>query len=188
MRGGRRPRCCERSRPAGPDISTSVAVLAILGCARPYGERQMSSPQSFRLTTGARILRGSKRIGLFLGAIALLIGVAVTMGSAYNSAGYTVSTYEQARCLSRKTDARLVADQYGSSPAQYRFADNGCPGKAYSATEAEVRTILTEGAPSFGSALALEAYAGLIFSALAAAAIFGVCWGLGWVVTGFTAD
>lgn len=148
----------------------------------------MSAPQTFRLTTGGRILRGSKRIGALVGALVFICGAAIALGSAYSNAGYTVSKYAQARCLAQKTDAHLAADQYGSSPAQYRFEANGCPGSAYSATEAEVRTILASGAPAFGSTMAAEAGPGLSAAALVAAAVFALCWGLGWVAAGFTAD
>ena len=148
----------------------------------------MSAPQTFRLTTGGRILRGSKRIGAFLAALAFICGAALAVGSAYSTANYAASTYAQTQCLSRKTSANLVADQYGSRPAEYRFADNGCPGSAYSATEAEMRATLAKGVPTFGPTMADEAWPGLLASAVAAIVIFGLCWGMGWVIAGFTAD
>lgn len=148
----------------------------------------MSAPQTFRLTTGGRILRGSKRIGAFLAALVFVCGAALAIGNAYSTANYAVSAYAQARCLSQKTTASLVADQYGSGPAQYRFADNGCPGSAYSATEAEVRATLSGGAPAFGAAMVSDSGLGLAASLAAAAAVFALCWGMGWVVAGFTAD
>lgn len=148
----------------------------------------MSIPQTVRLTSGARILRGSKRIGAFLGAIAFVLGSALSIGSAYGTAAYNESTYAQARCLSQKTAASLVTVQYGSAAPQYVFASNGCPGRAYEATAAEVQAILVKGPPAFAPTMADEVYPGLMASTLAAVVIFGLCWGLGWVAAGFTAD
>ncbi|MCJ2136698.1 hypothetical protein MKK69_22050 [Methylobacterium sp. J-026] len=158
-------------------------------CVRPSpGSPKMTTPQSFKMTSGARILRGSKRIGAFLGGIAFLSGAALSIGSAYDTATYTASTYAQARCLSQKTGATLIANQYGSAAPEYVYESNGCPGRAYEATEAEVRTILAKGAPAFGPTIVSETYPGLMASTLAAVVIFGLCWGLGWVGAGFTAD
>ena len=148
----------------------------------------MSTPQTFRLTSGARILRGSKRIGAFLATMAFVLGAALAVFSAYTAAEFRLSAYDQAQCLSRKTDARLVSEQYGSGPARFRYADNGCPGRDYSATEAEVRTTLAGGSPTFGAAMASEVWVGLAGTIAAAAFIFGLCWALGWVASGFTAD
>ena len=148
----------------------------------------MPASQTIRLTSGARILRGSKRIGTFLAALALLAGAALTITIAYDGASYVVSSYAQAQCLSHRTEANLFADQYGSEPARYRFADNGCPGTAYSVTLAEMRATLAGGPPNFGTTMASKSYLGLTLSVLVAASIFGLCWGLGWVVAGFTAD
>lgn len=148
----------------------------------------MSTPQNVRLTSGARILRGSKRIGAFLAVPICLAGAALSIDAGYKAANRATSTYAQVRCLTQKTDAYLAGDQFGSAPAQFRLADNGCPGPAYSVTEAEMRANLAERAPAFAPIMASEASVGLMLSVLAAVCVFGLCWSLGWVVAGFTPD
>ena len=148
----------------------------------------MPTSQTIRLTSGARILRGSKRIGAFLAVPIFLSGAALTISIAYDSAGRAVSAYAQSQCLSQKPSARLFVNQYGTGQPRYRFADNGCPGDADGATETEFQAILAGGAPAFGTTMVSKSFVGLMLSTLAAISIFGVCWGLGWIAAGFTAD
>jgi len=151
----------------------------------------MSTTPTLRLTTGARVIRGGRRIGLFIGAIVLLIGSLAGFGESYSAADRKVSSYHQAKCLRDIRADNLRVRTYVKSSTDepdYLFAENGCPGPAYSATEAEIRTMSAGPAPSFTGTMFGQLWPWLFGTVLAAASAFAVCWGLGWVAAGFTAD
>lgn len=145
------------------------------------------------LPLGSRLIRGAKRIGLFLAIPLALIGVGASLVWGSNNASDAASRHSQIKCLASKSQSGLIQnrlDAYSSEKGyvSFVFAENDCPGPGYSATSKEVIAATNAEAPSYvGTFFPIAAW-GSAASLAIGLLLYGFCWGLGWVAAGFTAD
>lgn len=135
------------------------------------------------LTSGARFVRGFRRIGIALAGITLLIGIPASIGFAVDAVSSAQRRYEQSKCIMAKSPSQLILYEYDR--LKIDLAKSGCDGPMY----AEIIPVISERARTKPQALLLVSEPlGIGFSvsiAVAAIFLFGF-WLLGWICAGFT--
>jgi hypothetical protein len=148
---------------------------------RPY-----SRAQSTPLSSGARFIRGFRRIGLVLGAFALGTGIVISVIVANQEQLTTSNRYAQAACfLDAQHHGRIVMSQY--RPLEVDLSASGCPGPMYTETFSNIlNTASKKPAPLEGFIGPL--YLGTLVSLAAGISVFAIFWLIGWLCAGFTRD
>ena len=149
---------------------------------RPY-TRDFEPP----LSPGARFIRGFKRIGLTLGIISFVGGMAISVGIGISQINDKQGRYAQAKCVAdlQRRNIPLVMGEYDKlkvSPDR-----SGCPGPMY----LEIIPVILETAKNKPAPLEgffEPVYIGLLISSAVGAMLFGAFWLLGWICAGFTRD
>jgi hypothetical protein len=148
---------------------------------RPY-----SLAQSAPLTSGARFIRGFRRIGLVLGAFALGTGIVISVIVANQEQLTTSNRYGQAVCfLDVQHRGRVVMSEY--RPMEVDLRASGCPGPMYTETVPNILDVASKKpAPLEGFIGPL--YLGTLVSLGAGISVFAIFWLVGWLCAGFTRD
>ena len=148
---------------------------------RPY-----SHAQSAPLSSGARFIRGFKRVGLVLGAFALGTGIVISAVVANKEKQTAYNRYAQAVCfLDVQHRGRIVMSEY--RPLEVDLRASGCPGPMYTET---VPTILDTASkkPAPLEGFIGPLYLGSLISLAVGISVFAIFWLMGWLCAGFTRD
>jgi hypothetical protein len=148
---------------------------------RPY-----SLAQSAPLTSGARFIRGFRRIGLVLGAFVLGTGIVISVIVANQAQLTTSNRYAQAVCfLDVQHRGRVVMSEY--RPMEVDLRASSCPGPMYTETVPSILDVASKKpAPLEGFVGPL--YLGTLVSLAAGISVFAIFWLIGWLCAGFTRD
>jgi hypothetical protein len=152
---------------------------------RPYDSR---GSRSIPLTTGARFIRGFKRIGIALGAIVFAGGMAITIGIAIQQQRTADARFAQASCTNDHIRNGWPVKMLSYNASRIDFDATGCPGYSfYSETLPVVLSYAKQIPAPLEYAIEPLLYGSLISSAAAALSFFGF-WLIGWLCAGFTRD
>jgi hypothetical protein len=151
---------------------------------RPYHPQKGET----RLTASARFIRGFKRIGIVLGAIALLAGFAITISIAIGEQRTAERRYVQANCVNDRVRNNLPIKMKTYDQTRIDFDASGCPsGPFYSENLSTV--VSYAGQKPAPLEYAIEPFGhGALASISVAAVLFYGFWLLGWLCAGFTRD
>jgi hypothetical protein len=147
---------------------------------RPY-----SLAQSAPLTSGARFIRGFRRVGLVLGAFAIGTGIVISVIIANQEQQTAFNRHAQAVCfLDVQHRGRIVMSEY--RPLEVDLRASGCPGPMYTET---VRAILDAASkePTPDGFIG-PLYLGSLISLAVGISVFAIFWLMGWLCAGFTRD
>jgi hypothetical protein len=150
---------------------------------RPYYS-QKEAP----LTAGARFIRGFKRLGTVLGALALLGGLGISITIAITQQRTADDRYAQATCINDRVRNNWPIKMKSYDQAKIDFDATGCPsGPFYYESLPSVLLYAREKPAPLEYAIEPFFY-GALASVIAAAILFYGFWLLGWLCAGFTRD
>jgi hypothetical protein len=148
---------------------------------RPY-----SLAQSAPLTSGARFIRGFKRVGMVLGAFALGTGIVISVVVANQEQQTAFNRHAQAVCfLDVQHRGRVVMSEY--RPLEVDLRASGCPGPMYTETVPNILDVASKKAAPLEGFIG-PLYVGSLLSLGVGISVFAIFWIMGWLCAGFTRD
>lgn len=165
-----------------------------MGCAgagtskqeRPLNDlSHYRSGQPAHLTTGARLVRGFKRVGVVAAAITWVGGIVFTAVISTQQGNNLQGGFRQATCAKQLKPGSFVFNEF--RPQEIDLSRSGCSGPLYTRTWAEINAIASS-KPSPLEGYIEPASLGFLMSSVAAVLVFGLFWIIGWVFAGFTKD
>jgi hypothetical protein len=145
------------------------------------------------MSASQRVSRGFHRLGLFLAAIPLVIGAALSIGSGLSEADGAQRQHEKLLCANRgvqQWDKEILNGHpfWKDTPDETRLQlkDSGCP----SWTGDTVSFAEARNPPEFNwlSTLAEETASPLLLTLFIALLIYGLVTAISWVIGGFAAS
>lgn len=140
------------------------------------------------LSAGARFIRGFKRIGIVLGAMALIGGFAITIPIAISQQTNAEHRYEQAICVNDRVRNNWPIKMKSYDQSKIDFEASGCPsGPLYYEGLPAILSYAREKPGPLEYAAEPFAY-GTLATVTSAAVLFYGFWLIGWLCAGFTRD
>ena len=150
---------------------------------RPY-ER----PASVKLTGGSRFIRGFKRIGIAVGLIVLLGGLAITATVSVGQQNTAEGKYAQASCIADRVRNNWPVKMKTYDTSKIDFSESGCPsGPFYYETLPTVLSYAQHKPAPLEYAIEPLGW-GITASVCSAIALYCGFWVIGWLCAGFTRD
>lgn len=151
--------------------------------------QNIGQPEPIRrapLTSGARVIRGFRRIGAIFAVPILLTGVGISILFGYEAYDLRARKSVQANCLlsKAKESTGLPLISYDRTKVDPQAA--GCDGPMYSVYPRDISIYASK--PSFIEEFTPAGIGGSAATVAGAAATYALFWAIGWVFAGFTRD
>jgi hypothetical protein len=140
------------------------------------------------LTGGARFIRGFRRIGMVLGAIAFVVGMAITVFIAVDQQRSADNRFAQASCINDRVRNGWPIKMSSYDASKIDFSATGCPGYSFYSETLPVVLSYAKQIPGPLQHAAEPLLYGSLITVSSAALIFFGLWLVGWLCAGFTRD
>jgi len=146
-------------------------------------------PPSAPLTAGARFIRGFKRIGVVVAALAFLGGMAITLMISIDQQSSAQRRFEQASCVAQLLRENRPFKMKSYDKTKIDYDDSGCPGYSFYGDPLDVVLSAAKAGPPASLEYAIQPFfIGLAITLATSASSFGFLWLIGWLCAGFTRD
>lgn len=139
------------------------------------------------LSSGSRLQRGFRRIGIVIAVPTMMIGLIVGIFYGYFEFAKAQSRETQVACFKRQIASRKEPPRSTFNSNEVDVSRWGCDGPIYSPTMTEIQTA-TAPQPSFIENFFLPFAGSVGIAAVIATASISVFFALGWTLAGFTRD
>lgn len=151
------------------------------------GMEPYDTSRAYKLTGGARFIRGFQRIGIAIGCLVALAGLGYSVIIGLEQRDTAQRKYTQAKCI---VDMQRIGGRLAMSdlrPFDVDLDKSGCVGPLYTETIPTIAGIAKTKPPVLEGFIE-PVYIGALISGAVGGVIYCAFWLLGWVCAGFTKD